>query len=77
MKTYNGIEVVNRIEDEKPIDNSPFFVSLAKNQKRLYFNSGRYSTFLIDKMESMEKLIGLEVFVKYQGECIFIVGVKQ
>ena len=72
MKKYKGTEIIARFENEIPLDNTPFFKSMAQNQKRIYFESGRYSSYTTDDIEKIPYKIGQKVEVEYQGPCVTI-----
>lgn len=78
MKDYDGAEVFSHIADEpvfKPKDGSAssFYESIASNQKRVYFESGRYATILTSKVPDFPFKKGDTVQVVHCGPSTDIV----
>ncbi|WP_313390367.1 hypothetical protein [Acinetobacter sp.] len=73
MKEYKGAEVIARFENETPLGDAPFFKSMAENQKRIYFESGRYATYATNDIANIPYRVGQKVEVEYQGPCVTII----
>jgi hypothetical protein len=73
MKEYLGSEIIARFENEVPLEDTPFFKSMAENQKRIYFESGRYATYATKDIANIPFKIGQKVDVEYQGPCVTII----
>ena len=73
MKNYEGTEIIAKFENEIPVEDTPFFRSMAENQKRIYFESGRYAAYATNDIVNIPYKVGQKVNVEYQGPCVTIV----